>query len=215
MVTAIDVAILVPDPVKSLAIKLSRQINPPDFCLNNTDILPHVTLGMGFIPEDQIPNTKYQISNIVKNFRPFEVTVERLEARYLVVRKSYEIEKLHRQITVQVDFVQPADFSGAYFKPGEEISEETKKYTANFKLKNSFGNYVPHITLGWDEEKGIKSIAAFGPHITSQTTEVDASVALRNIKSLPVSFTVDEIAICQLGEKNTCRKVLAQIPLGV
>lgn len=203
MVKAVDIAILVPEPLWGLAIALSRQINEGDFHLNEVDILPHITLAMGFVEDVEVARKK--VEEIVRNFAPIELVAERLEGRYLVIKKVAELEKLHRQITVQTDFVKPNDFSGAYFvKPGEEISEETKEYTANFKLKNSFGNYVPHITLYWDEE-------IVKPFDFAQGKS--AKIKVQNFR-LPVKFTVDKISICQLGEKNTCRKVLAKLRLG-
>ena len=199
MVTAVDIAILVPEPVRSLAIKLSRQVNPPGFCLNEVDILPHVTLAMGFVEEvlsikyrrAYFPKLEKKVLSILEKFKPFEVTVERMEGRFLILKKGAELEKLHRQITVQVDFVQPANFGGAYFvKPGEVISDQTKEYTNSFKRENSFGNWIPHITIGWDEVGSSKLKAKF-----------------------PQKFTANEVSICQLGEKNTCRKVLVKLRL--
>ncbi len=191
MVTAVDIAILPPDPVKSLAIKLSKKINPSGFCLNETDILPHITLAIGFVENVEVARKK--IEQIMQNFEPLPLVVERIEGRYLIIKKGAEMEKLHRQICVQTDFVKPEGFEKAYFlKPGEQISEETKEYTNNFKRENSFGNWIPHITIGWDDEADFSKLKA----------------------RFPQKFTASEIAICQLGEKNTCRKVLATIPLG-
>ena len=128
----------------------------------------------------------------MKNFAPFELIVERIEGRYLIVKKGAEMEKLHRQITVQTDFINPDGIEKAYFvKPGEQISQETLDYTNNFKRENSFGNWIPHITFGWDDSADFSKIKA----------------------RFPQKFMVNEIAICQLGDKNTCRKVLAKISL--
>ena len=199
MVTAVDIAILPPDPIREMAIKLSKKINPPDFCLNETDILPHITLAIGFV--ENVDVAKKKIAEIMQNFEPLQLIVERIEGRYLIIKKGAEMEKLHRQVTVQTDFIKPDDgfwasqndSNRAYFvKPGQEISEQTKEYTNSFKRENSFGNWIPHITIGWDDKADTSKLKA----------------------RFPQKFTVNEIAICQLGNNNTCRKVLARLPLG-
>lgn len=199
MVTAVDIAILPPDPIKALAIKLSRKLNPGDFHLNETDVLPHITLAIGFVEDVEV--AKKKIAQIMENFAPVQIIIERMEGRYLIVKKGAELEKLHRQICVQTDFIKPDagfwasqnDSNRAYFvKPGEVISQETLDYTNNFKRENSFGNWIPHITIGWDEEADFSKLKA----------------------RFPQKFTASEIAICQLGDKNTCRKVLARMRLG-
>lgn len=190
MVTAIDVVILPTEPVKSLAIALSKKLNGSGFCLSETDVLPHITLAIGFVENVDVARKK--IAEIMKNFAPFELIVERMEGRYLIVKKGAEMEKLHRQITVQTDFVNPEGIEKAYFvQLGEEISQETLDYTNNFKRENSFGNWIPHITFGWDDKADFSKLKA----------------------RFPLKFTANEVAICQLGDKNTCRKVLARIPL--
>lgn len=196
MVTAIDVVILPSEPIRSLAIALSKKLGA-GFALNETDVLPHITLAIGFVENVEV--AKKKIAEIMQNFAPLEVIVERIEGRYLIVKKGAELEKLHRQITVQTDFIKgdsiavlQNDVGKAYFvKPGEEISQQTLDYTNNFKRENSFGNWIPHITLGWNDEADTSKLKA----------------------RLPQKFTAGEIAICQLGDKNTCRKVLARIPL--
>jgi hypothetical protein len=191
MVTAVNIAILPPEPVRGLAIKLSKKLNTGDFCLNETDILPHITLAIGFVENVEV--AKKKIAQIMQNFEPLQLIVERMEGRYLIVKKGAEMEKLHRQITVQTDFIKPESIEKAYFtKPGEEISQQTKEYTNSFKRENSFGNWIPHITIGWDDEADTSKLKA----------------------RFPQKFTVGEIAICQLGNNNTCRKVLYSIPLG-
>lgn len=199
MVTAIDVVILPSEPVRSLAIALSKKLNGAGFALNETDVLPHITLAIGFVENVDIARKK--IEQIMQNFAPLELIIERIEGRYLIVKKGAELEKLHRQITVQTDFIKPDvvfwasqnDTNRAYFlKPGEEISEQTKEYTNSFKRENSFGNWVPHITIGWDD--------------SADTSKLKAR--------FPQKFIASEIAICQLGNNNTCRKVLFRLPLG-
>lgn len=190
MVTAIDVVILPTEPVKSLAIALSKKLNGTGFALSETDVLPHITLAIGFV--ENVDVAKKKIAEIMRNFAPFELIVERMEGRYLIVKKGAEMEKLHRQITVQTDFVNPDGIEKAYFvQPGEQISQETLDYTNNFKRENSFGNWVPHITFGWDDKADVSKLKA----------------------RFPLKFTANEVAICQLGDKNTCRKVLAKISL--
>lgn len=201
---AVDVAILVPEPVKSLAIGLSKQINTGHFHLNKVDILPHITLGMGFV--DRIENLEFRIENLAKKFQPFEVEVERVEGRYLMCGATEALYALHKAVCDVVPFErlkiqrgtlkevqQGSTLNFAYFvKPGERISGETVDYTNDFVQRNAYENWIPHMTLGWDDNADTSKLKA----------------------RLPQSFTADEISICQLGDKNTCRKVLARVEFG-
>lgn len=195
---AVDIAILPPEPIKSLAIELSKKLNDSDFHLNKTDILPHITLGIGFVKE--IENLEFRrevllrkIENLVKKFPPLEITVERIEKRYLMCKKTDELYRLHKAICDAADFKKTEDIDGAYFG---EVDEGTVEFTNNFKSRNAYENWVPHITIGWDDEK-----------VISEEWLVDSA-------NLPISFTAKEITLCQLGKFNTCRKILASFEFG-
>ncbi len=75
-------------------------------------------------------------------------------------------------------------------RPGERTSRETYDYTRNFVRDRSDDNWVPHITLGWED---INSV------------EVESTDF---IASFPMKFRVNEIALCRLGNHNTCRRLL-------
>lgn len=210
MFTAIDIAILPPDPVKSLAIELSKKLSP-NFHLNETDILPHLTLGIGFVEEFQISNVKYQITNIVGKFRPIEVMVERAEGRYLMCRKTEGLYSLHKSICDAVGFLQIQErilrkaqdsfLNSAYVG---KVDAQTIDFTNNFKWRNAYDKWVPHITVGWDDEKVISDEWLVAEGEPRQG---------RRGSQLPIKFTAEKISICQLGNKNTCRKVLAEFYL--
>lgn len=189
-VVAVDIVILPQEPVKSLAINLSRQINQGAFYLNRTNLLPHITLAMGFT--DGLDFLEDRLKKIAGQLRPFEAEVEKIDRRYLMIKRIQPLVRIHKHIIARTPInIDPwkKDKQSAYFrKKGEVISQKTVNYTKNFLFKNSDENWVPHITFGWDDEADTSKLKA----------------------DLPLKFKVDEVAVCQLGEKNTCRKVLSR-----
>jgi hypothetical protein len=68
----------------------------------------------------------------------------------------------------------------------ETVNKSTLLWIENFPAESVYEKFFPHITLGY-----------------GQTT----------LENLPIDFKVPKIALCQLGNHCTCRKVLASAEL--
>lgn len=193
--TAVDIAILPSEPVRGLAIELSKELNSGNFHLNTTDIFPHITLGIGFV--EDVLSIKNYVLRIAAGVKPFEVVADRVEGRYLMCKKSDQIFKLHKAICDGVKFVHLEDLKGVdetYW--GADILDSTKDFTNNYKWHNAYRDFVPHITIGWSDDR-----------VKSRGSRVEEG-------RLPMRFDVKEIFICQLGNHNTCRKIIQRFELG-
>ena len=189
--TACDIVILPTGQVRDLAIKLSKLISP-QFFLNDTDLLPHITLAMGFTDDFSLLKTK--IAEIVSQFEPFEIVVNKAQGKKLYIVKSNSLRQLQKHLIWRANLnFDPfeKDIDHAFFnRSGEKTSRETSNYTRNFIRDRSDENWVPHITLGWDDNDGV------------DIESVDFKA------NFPMKFTVNDINLCHLGNRNTCRKVL-------
>jgi 2'-5' RNA ligase len=69
----------------------------------------------------------------------------------------------------------------------EPVSESTLLWIKSYREKSSFANFRPHITIGYGRSANL---------------------------SYPAQFHLAKLALCQLGNHCTCRKVLASVKLG-
>jgi hypothetical protein len=68
----------------------------------------------------------------------------------------------------------------------EEVAQTTLDWIENYAEKAAFGNFMPHITIGYGDAEE---------------------------EMLPITFRASRLALCHLGNHCTCRKVLAAVNL--
>lgn len=198
-VKAIGVVILPSAEISELAIALSNQLKNPPFVLGS-DYIPHVTLFQGYAKDIEV--VKSSVTQALKNIRQFDATVHMLEIEEMEASPDWEMFKiwqltmqrdgnimaLHNQlvqIIPEVDIKEP--LSGYFVRNGNEmIVKGALMYVRDFKRLYSGINYLPHITIGGERQ----------PHSLKA--------------NLPQNFTVNKIALFQLGNFCTCRRILAE-----
>ena len=192
---AVDVVILPPEEISNLAISLSEKLNDSPIVLNNKDLLPHITLAMGYIVDQE--EVEKILAKIAASTQLFDVVIEKIERTtqpyegyyfsHLVIKNERPIQQLHERLVDSLPFVTPTTFSQKAFvvEEDEEIIRSTLEYTARFKSASSHEKYWPHTTVG------------------AGTNDL-------SVTNLPLTFRVDQITLCQMGNFNTCCKVLGQ-----
>ena len=103
-----------------------------------------------------------------------------------VAKNNKLLTELHIKIMKQFEHLVSYDVTPEDFYD-KNVRNRTVAWVRDFKQNAAFDNYFPHITLG-----------------TSQ--QVDRQEAL--------NFMANRLAICHLGEYNTCRKILFETSLG-
>ena len=181
---AIDVALLPPDKIMDEAIKINRQFKSR-FSLNKTNCLPHITLSQAIFQSTDLPEIVNRLQKIAADFRPLKLRsfVVNQPSAMFEVAKSNQLGKLHERVMSDFTDLASYDVKQKYFYDGY-IREKSLNYVRDF-LKVAYKNYYPHITLGPEQA---------------------------NVKQ-DLDFTCDRLTICHLGNFNTCRKLLFEIPL--
>lgn len=200
-ILAVDVVILPSKKVSNLAISLNQQLKDSPFILNKSDFLPHITLVQGYI--NNLEKVKTAIAQVATKFSPFRVVIEKLGIGpktsedwgeyyfyYLEAKRDLAIFDLHKMLVEVIPTPEVSNPTTVSFvaQPGEEIVKGARDCVAQFKLKYAGENYRPHITLGGELQPESEII----------------------VPNLPIEFVADKIALCQLGNFCTCRKILGR-----
>ncbi|HBU07244.1 MAG TPA: hypothetical protein DEB09_04130 [Candidatus Magasanikbacteria bacterium] len=180
---AIDIVLLPPDDIMDICI----DINPK---LNHLDRLPHISILMGVLDDTNIEDVEQTISKI--DFKKLELEISKLvffqrpdntTNCYFKIKRDEEIEILHEKLIKAVSPILSYNASmDMFYKDKDEILNPLSTFWVNKYLdKFSLENFNPHITLKTDRAE---------------------------YNNLPIKFTATRLALCQLGDLCTCRKIL-------
>jgi 2'-5' RNA ligase len=195
---AIDVVLLPDETMLHQAIDISRiqsQKFNDKILLNEDNCLPHISLAMGAIEENQLDDLEEVLQKIASNFHKFNLVADSYNSETipsgdivseLTVKNIPQLQSLHEMIMQNFKPFLMYDISVDMVFSPPAVEEITTYWIENYLDKSSFENFKPHITIG------------FG--------------AIDDV-SVPVDFTASKLAICHLGNYCTCRKILASIEI--
>jgi len=197
---AVDV-VLVPaqtdlDRFVSLSQNLYLESGNPTIVLDGKNCFPHVTLAMGIIEDTSIVELQKILEQQVHLLRALsmighDVFVGRTPKGEINsginVQKTEEIQKIHETVLGVLKPLLIERFSIEALYPDPPPCETTLFWIRNFEAHSSHEKYEPHITIGFGELKNV---------------------------TLPMFFTADRLAVFQLGNYCTCRKLLFDFHLG-
>jgi 2'-5' RNA ligase len=202
---AVDIVLIPSDEVANLAIEASNSISKTrdgKIHLNRQDSLPHISLAMGCIKENNVERIDKTLSDITEGFSPIPMIISGIQIEgiptkekvsCLKIENSHAIQLLHETIMKRMSQYLTFDVSldMIFLSPNEIFEECTLNWIRNFKKESSFEKFSPHITLGIGELKGENIDTTF-----------------------PMEFTATQLALCNLGNYCTCRKVISTYNLG-
>lgn len=191
---AVDAALLLPPEANKKVIEINREIvalSGSDIVLDEEKCLPHITLSMGCLREEDLSEAQKVLEDISRSFKSIPIKtfpVEEEELASIRIEKKRDIELLHEIVMIRLSpfLTNKAAIDMFFTFGGEEVNDITLEYVSKFPLTSCFENYTPHITAG------------YGP-------------AKTRIPSF--EFTSSTIALCQLGNFCTCRRILASFSL--
>ncbi len=197
---AIDVVLLPSGQMMNRAIEINQELlrdHEHLIVLDKEKCLPHISLCMGCIEESEIPEIKNQLYQIASGFSPFHLQTTDLVAEntptgkkvsVLEIKNQEDLQRLHETVMKKLWKHLSYDVEVSMLFNPPEVNEETlywiRNYANNYEDPSLF---EPHITVGFG------TTGHFQP---------------------PISFSASEIALCQLGNYCTCRKVILTSELG-
>lgn len=185
---AVDVVLLPPEEIMTLAMKFNRTYarqGGKRIVLNKRTCLPHITLTMGVIDTSDLARIETALRDIAKRFIPIRLTIPKLSLHQEHGTISFTItgrrlQKLHETVMRRMT----AFFGKAVTREMFHGHSGSPDYVRNFAKKSAFGNFTPHVTLGY---------ASSPPPLKT-----------------PIKFNNSKLALCQLGNHATCRSVLLE-----
>lgn len=192
-VTAIDVALLPPEPVAQRAIEISAALPRAESrgLLLGRDYLPHITLVQAFVDVADHDALFARIGDVVREQAPLDLHIvggaAGASSVWMGIERTPALVDLHtRLMAAALPYERPAGDVMAF--SGGDARDRDVQWVAHYRTASSFDAFVPHLTLGH---------AARPPAIP------------------PFDARADRVAACQLGRFCSCRHVLRHWTLTV
>jgi 2'-5' RNA ligase len=189
---ALDVAILPPPDVSRRAMALSAALpqEGSDAFRLDDDHLPHITLTQQFVREDELDLAFEHVGGVLAGFPPLRILAtgggKSGHSIWIAIERTPELVALHERLMEALRGIErpegtPAAFFGGDGRVGDVL------WVTGYRLKSSFGHFVPHVTLGHGAEP----------------PQLD-----------PFAFDAATVAASHLGRFCSCRRVLRNWALG-
>ena len=195
---AIDIVLLPCQTMTDKAIEINSEMVEKfgeEIVLNKATCLPHISLGMGCIEQDDIGAiggvleliAEESVIGVLKVVGAVSSTNSVGEVvSVLEVEKTKQLQSLHETVMNKLSSYLSYEVNKEMIYGSGDVAETTLNWIRNFRENSSFENFSPHITLGYgraDEFEG------------------------------PAEFVAPTLALCHLGNHCTCRKILAAVEL--
>ncbi len=192
---AVDVVLLPGEEVTNKAIEANRQLPGRDggIALNKEGCLPHISLAMGCVDEEDIGQIERFLRDIAKDsgigkLRIIGVYIGTNASGEQVslyhVEKTPSIQSLHEKVMRSLSGYFSYDVSEEMVSAEGQVAESTLRWIENFATESSFEKFFPHITIGYGQAGAL---------------------------DFPIEFTPVGLAVCHLGNHCTCKKILVLI----
>ena len=187
---AVDVAVLLPDPLLQPLLRLNAALLPPPdgFRFDDTH-LPHVTLVQQFVAAAQLPAVIEAIAAALRGVAPLGLLPAGLShgrtASTLRLEPTGPLTRLHADLMDRLrQFESGRGDAAAFCSTGKETPRDADvDWVLHFRANAAYDRFDPHITVGVG--------------------------TLQELNPLPAAAGA-RVALCQLGRFCTCRRVLAE-----
>ena len=191
---AIDVVLLPIEEMMDNAISANKELlerNAAKIILDKEKCLPHISLAMGCIDEQDIDEIETILKTIGQENPLGQLIATGIHAStnkvgekvsVFEIERTEELQSLHEEVMKSLVRYFSYDVRAEMLLSSSYISESTLDWIKNYPEKSSFEKFFPHITIGYGE--------------------IDDFL-------FPIKFDVSKLALCHLGNHCTCRKILA------
>jgi len=195
---AADVVLLPSPEIIDVALQLNRQLleaTSSGFALNRSDCLPHISLAMGFLEEIEIPVLAKILQDIALPLGPISLPVSGIEVvgasgqevSIISFERTAPVRSLHEIVTNRAAAYLSSEGTQETFFDPDHVRAASVNYVTRYREGASFERFFPHLTLGLG--------------------------ALDTKWLFPRTWVGAHLALCQLGNYCTCRKILFQTEL--
>jgi len=194
---AVDI-VLIPDAhLFDQALSINADLvkhHQSDIVLHATQCLPHISLAMGGIDQDDVVNIKQILHALWKLYRLDDLlhtrglvsstnsSGETISSVELVKDKALQV--LHDKVIELIGPFFKHDITEDMFVGKVPITNSSIAWVSTFKENSAGEHFWPHITLGYGKADPV---------------------------DIRKTFYADSLKLCQLGNHCTCQKVLASV----
>lgn len=194
---AVDVVLLPPKEVMQSVIGLISYTSNSVITLDTHSCLPHISLAMGVLRQDDIEAAKTLLHKIAKQHAAVNTSLVATKTQTIpgnlhisdvTVKTDEQFLSLQKDV---LDTFEPllthANVTTEMFSSPPEVAEISTSWVQNYYKNNKTSvSFRPHITLGEGQVKAVTD---------------------------PIVFRAERLALCHLGNYCTCRKILAEVQL--
>ncbi len=222
---AVDVVLLPSEAMMDQAIALNRRLpkrSDQGMILNKKDCLPHISLAMGCIEGEDIPLIQTILGKIAQQFPGLDLTATAVRAvtspagrmvSSIEIENTAGLQQLHEAVMSRLSAhfsytVSPEMFFTSLAHQGADgAADVTGNATADATPDATPDTTIDKAVISWVENfPAQSSFTRFSPHITAGFGQTDYVLG-------PMRFRPASIALCQLGNFCTCRRILAAADL--
>lgn len=197
---AVDVVLLPSEKMMDIAIGLNRELLKTlgnKIVLNKENCIPHISLAMGCVDKKDIAIIGKTLETIAEQCPLGDLKAVGIKTStnsvgekvsVLEIETTRELQVLHETVMEKLEPYFTYDVTADMLFSPPEVESSTLLWIKNYRQKSSFGNFFPHITVGFGQI---------------------------NKPEYPVESAASKLALCHLGNHCTCRKILASIPLKI
>jgi len=214
---AVDVVLLPSEAMMDEAIALNRRLpgrSDQGMILNKKDCLPHISLAMGCIAGEAVPLIQTILGKIAQRFPKLDLTAIAVRAvtspagrtvSSIEIERTAGLQRLHEAVMSKLSphfsyTVSPEMF---FVFLADGVADETADATADATANTT----IDKAAISWVENfPAQSSFTRFSPHITAGFGQTDYRLG-------PMRFQPASLALCQLGNFCTCRRILAAADL--
>jgi len=201
---AVDIVLLPPEPVLDASIitnnRLVERTGNREVVLDKQHTIPHISLAMGTVEVTELDRLGRLLDGTIHQYLPLTTTLTELVAvtthtgdvvSGFNVWRTDELQALHEAVMKQLLEFDTGEVAASMIAgwEHEDIDEFTTGYVRDFSKRSAYGNYSPHITLGYGDAR--YDFLEF---------------------SFPLPFLCTSAAICHLGNFCTCKEILSLHP---
>lgn len=198
---AANIALIPSKDMLDFAIELNRsfpETAPEDYVLDEKTCIPHVTLLMGVMARDQLPEISASLGGVAERFSLLDLRADSLSPEImpdksrkafssLSIERTAELQRLHEAIMdTMAPFFSWDDVEIGMFYSPPRVREVSSHWVEGYAKNSAWEKYDPHISLGFTDAK-----RSFTPRC----------------------FTASRLALCHLGNYCTCRDILWEADL--
>ncbi len=198
----LGIVLLPPQDVSQAAIQLSKRVADDFqtfFVLEEQSNLPHISLSHAAFPERNMPQIKKELRTLSEAFTAFLVELANVSWNKdgwidIQAVKSKEFLNLHEEVVRALNPLREGSIMASDEVAFSSYSVQEQQNLKLYGYRHAVNLFRPHLTI-------------------TRLQGGDVASAAQKLAGTTFRFAAKTLAVCQLGEHGTCKKLLENFEL--